>query len=76
MSKTAAKTGNDYNVRNILVNKDKNSDFLEFYRNNKTLSHCPFFREPFVSGPFYIYTLDNVHETERQIIREHQDEWV
>ena len=74
MNKT--KAGNNYNVRNILVNKDKNSDFLEFYRNDETLSKCPLFREPFQSGKYYIYTLDKVHETERQIIRDHQDDWM
>ena len=68
--------GNSFNVRNILVSKAKNSDFLEFYCNNKLLNKCPFFREPLVSGPYYIYTLDQVDESVRKIIREHQDEWI
>ena len=65
-----------YNVRNILVAKEKNSDFLEFYKSNELLRHCPFYREPFISGPYYIYTLDNVHDAERDEIRNHQDEWI
>ena len=77
MSNHQKKKGNgNYNVRNILVSKDKNSDFLEFYTNNELLGQCPFFREPFISGPYYVYTLDNVHEPEREIIRENQDEWI
>ena len=66
----------NYHVRNILVQKDKNSDFLEFYRNHPVLSKCPFKTTPYLSGPYYIYTLDNVHDEERNIIREHQDEWM
>lgn len=65
-----------FNVRNILVNKDKNSDFLEFYRQNELLQKCPFYRPPIISGPYYIYTLDNVDEDVRKIIRSKQDDWI
>ena len=64
----------EYNIRNIFVSKDKNSDFLEFYRTNEVLLKCPIVRI-MPSGNFFIYTLDNVHENERSLIKAYQDEW-
>lgn len=60
------------NVRNITVSKDKNSDFLEFYRNNlncKINSILP-------SGHYYIYYLRNVSEEEKELIKVHEIEWI
>lgn len=61
-------------VRNILVSKDKISDFLEFYRKN--LKKCPFCRKPFVSGPYMIFTLSNVKPEDRKLIAKHESEWM
>lgn len=67
---------NNYNVRNILVLREKLSIFLEFYRNDELLKGCPFKFKPYLSGPYYIFTLDNVHDAEIEIITSHQDEWI
>lgn len=67
---------NNYNVRNILVLKEKLSNFLDFYRNDALLKNCPFKFKPYLSGPYYIFTLDNVTDAESSIIDSHQDEWM
>lgn len=70
-----ADNNNMYNVRNILVSKDKNPDFLDFYREN-LIEQCPFKIKPYLSGPYYVYTLDNVHDDERKLIKDHEKEWI
>ena len=65
----------NYQVRNITVLKEKNSDFLEFLNETPELSKCPILRI-IPSGKYYIYTLDNIQEPERIIIRDHQDDWI
>lgn len=67
---------NNYNVRNILVLREKLSSFLEFYRNDELLKECPFKFKPYTSGPYYIFTLDNVYDAENVLIDSHQDEWI
>lgn len=67
---------NDYDVRNVLVLKEKLSVFLEFYRNDEKLRNCPFRFKPYLSGPYYIFTLDNVHDEENEIIDSQQDNWM
>lgn len=64
-----------YNVRNVTVLKENNSDFLEFLNETPELSKCPILRI-IHSGKYYIYTLDNIQESERTIIRNKQDDWI
>ena len=60
---------NSYNVRNILVPLDKLDFFLKFYQDN-LIDNCPFKFQPYKSGQYMVFTLDNVHDEERQLIRD------
>lgn len=66
---------NLYNVRNVIVNKQKISDFLEFYKNNEILVSCPIMRI-LPSGAYSIFTFKLTDENQRKEIKKIEQDWV
>lgn len=63
------------NIRNLFVNKSKNSDFLEALRDNLLIEAA--IKRIIASGNYYIYTLDIADFEElAKKIEEIQDKWM
>ena len=62
----------DYSVKNIIVAKTKNSDFLEERSKNVILKDCEILRI-IPSGNYYIYTFLISHNDQRNEFNKLQD---
>ncbi len=80
-SKTTTSTGASskvemiYNPQNIIVSKEKNSDFLNYFGNTPILNEC-IVNRVLDSGNYDIYYLDNVFEDQKNELKGHAKEWL
>ncbi len=65
----------NYNVRNLMVNKEKNSDFLDEFHENEKCRDCKILRV-LVSGNYYIYTFEISSAEQREELKRIQDDWI
>lgn len=72
---TLSNTCTAYNVQNVLVSKNKTSDFLRFLLKNKVLEDCSV-RRFILSGNYYIITYDITSSEQRDLFKDHLNEWV
>lgn len=75
-----------YHVRNVMVLKEKNSEFLDLLieihfidsvsPDGKLIKgKCPIIR-CVESGNYFIYTFDNIKDKERQLIKSFEADWI
>lgn len=64
-----------YNYQNIIVSKEKNSDFLHYFGNTPVLSDC-IVNRVLDSGNYDIYYLDNVYDDQRNELRGKAKQWL
>ena len=64
-----------YNPQNIIVSKEKNSDFLNYFGNTPILNEC-IVNRVLDSGNYDIYFLDNVFEEQKNELKGHAKEWL
>lgn len=64
-----------YNLQNIIVSKDKNSDFLQYFGNTPVLNEC-IVNRVLDSGNYDIYYLDNVYEDQKNELRGNAKQWL
>lgn len=62
-------------VRNMMVNKEKQSDFIEELQNNEILKGCHILRI-LDSGNYYIYTFKIDFPEQKNELKKIQDEWI
>lgn len=62
-------------VRNMMVNKEKQSDFIEELQNNEILKVCHILRI-LDSGNYYIYTFKIDFPEQKNELKKIQDEWI
>lgn len=77
-SSTGANKGNVemiYNLQNIIVSKEKNSDFLHYFGNTPVLNEC-IVNRVLDSGNYDIYYLDNVFEDQKNELRGNAKLWL
>ena len=63
------------NVRNMLVAKERTSEFLEEWKNDSILKDIQTLRI-IESGNYYIFTFNIDFPEQRQRLKEIQDEWI
>ena len=61
--------------QNIIVSKEKSSDFLGYFGNTPVLNECVVNRV-LDSGNYDIYYLDNVFEEQRNELKGHATQWL
>lgn len=71
--KTLSNTCNTFNVQNLFVSKDKASDFFGFYY--KELEDIDILRL-IPSGNYYIITFDIDSSEQRDLLKEHENDWL
>lgn len=64
-----------YNLQNIIVSKEKNSDFLHYFGNTPVLNEC-IVNRVLDSGNYDIYYLDNVYEDQKNELRGNAKQWL
>lgn len=64
-----------YAVRNVMVLKEKMSDFMEAIHNNTVLKNCNIMRI-LPSGNYYIYTFEITSIEQKKEFKRIQDEWI
>lgn len=62
-------------AQNIIVSKEKSSDFLGYFGNTPVLNECVVNRV-LDSGNYDIYYLDNVFEEQRNELKGHATQWL
>ena len=67
-------SNNNFNVRNLMVNKEKISEFLDEIQQNQVLKDCKILRV-LNSGNYYIYTFETSDE-QRKELKKIQDNWI
>ncbi len=73
--KVLASNLSNYNVRNLMVNKEKNSEFLDEFHQNEKLQDCNIARV-LNSGHYYIYTFEISSNEQREELKRIQDDWI
>lgn len=64
-----------YNLQNIIVSKEKNSEFLHYFGNTPVLSDC-IVNRVLDSGNYDIYYLDNVYDDQKNELRGNAKLWL
>ncbi len=58
-----------------MVNKEKNSEFLDEFHQNEKLKNCKILRV-LESGNYYIYTFEISNDEQREELKRIQDDWI
>ena len=58
-----------------MVNKEKNSEFLDAFHENEKFQNCKILRV-LDSGNYYIYTFEMSNDEQREELKKIQDNWI
>ena len=63
------------NIRNMIISRDKTSEFLDKLRENKILKDCSILRV-IPSGNYHIFTFQITFPEEKEEIKRIEDDWI